>query len=400
MWPAERLSDGAVFHPKFSAQLHRDVPFRYTLPSMSRLLSLVGTPSPKLHAVLNIVRGLVQITVGDHVVVVANSSESLRDQFPDRPTRARKSVVLLSDYPQPDMLAMFYRLRAPVVVCVDDFTTVALFSVVSRGFGGVDAARFATMGVVNVEPAVASPPPTSLLIGDPKVETLEGLIAKLGAFYRLPTADDSLAKALAFVGFAGRGGTALGEYIDGNIAAAGKMAVEGRAALESRSPLENELIASLAPHYDVVARGRRLEKLEWPVYALLRPEFPDRLTIGPIDLTGPARHVYFGPYFALPAGVWSAHVSLEVQDCLSENRIGIDVFASKVLSVVHADLPPHGVYGCEVRFEIEDPSKPVEIRVQLLTGAIEGVILLRKIELHRLSSLDEVDEEDGLVRAE
>src|SRR5271166_2605776 len=172
------------------------------------------------------------------------------------------------------------------------------------------------------------------------------------------------------------------------------------AALESRSPLENELIASLAPHYDVVARGRRLEKLEWPVYALLRPEFPDRLTIGPIDLTGPARRVYFGPYFALPAGVWSAHVSLEVQDCLSENRIGIDVFASKVLSVIHADLPPHGVYGCEVRFEIEDPSKPVEIRVQLLTGAIEGVILLRKIELHRLSSLDEVDEEDGLVRAE
>src|SRR5271166_1238197 len=108
---------------------------------MSRLLSLVGTPSPKLHAVLNIVRALMQITVGDHVVVVANSSESLRDQFPDRPTRARKSVVLLSDYPRPDMLAMFYKLRAPVVVCVDDFTTVALFSVVSRGFGGVDAGR-------------------------------------------------------------------------------------------------------------------------------------------------------------------------------------------------------------------------------------------------------------------
>src|SRR5208337_3344872 len=131
------------------------------------------------------------------------------------------------------------RLRAPVVVCVDDFTTVALFSVVSRGFGGVDAARFATMGVVNVEPAVASPPPTSLLIGDPKVETLEGLIAKLAAFYQLPTADDSLAKALAFVGFAGRGGTALGEYIDGNIAAAGKMAVEGqRGAGEPESPGE------------------------------------------------------------------------------------------------------------------------------------------------------------------
>ena len=241
-------------------------------------------------------------------------------------------MVLISDYPQPDMLAIFYKLNAPVVVCVDDFTTVALYSVVSRGFGGVEAARFATMGVVNLEPAVVSPPPISLFVGDPKVETLEGLIARLAAFYQLPTQDDSLAKVLAFTGFARRGESPLCEYIDRYIASGGKIAFEGRAALEKRSPLDNELITFLAPQYDAIAHGRRLEKLEWPVYALLRPEFPDRLTVGPIDLTGPARHVYFGPYFALPAGAWSAEVSLEVQDCLSENRIGVDVFAAKILS--------------------------------------------------------------------
>ena len=48
----------------------------------------------------------------------------------------------------------------------------------------------------------------------------------------------------------------------------------------------------MARQYDGVAQGRRLERLEWPVYALLRPEFPDRLTIGPIDLTGPARFIF------------------------------------------------------------------------------------------------------------
>ena len=42
---------------------------------MSRLLSLIGTPSPKLFATLNIVRALVQVTFGKHVVVVANSIE-------------------------------------------------------------------------------------------------------------------------------------------------------------------------------------------------------------------------------------------------------------------------------------------------------------------------------------
>jgi len=361
---------------------------------MSLLISIVGTPSPTLYATLNVVRALTQTAIGDHKVVVANSLEALREKFPDKSARNGMPVVLLSDYPQPDMLATFYKLKAPVVVCVDDFTTVALFSVVSRGFGGVEAARFATMGLVNVEPAVASPPPVCLFVGKPKVETLEGLVGKLAAFYHLPAKDDLAEKVLQFLGFAEKGEATLGEYAACKVVAADKIDQEGRAALEKRSPLENELIDFLAPQYDVVAQGRPLERLEWPVYALMRPEFPDRLTIGPIDLTGPARYVYYGPYFALPAGAWSADVSFEVQDCLSDNRVAIDVSAGKVLAMIKAMLPPEGVYGCQIRFEIEDPTLPIEIRLQLSTGAIEGVIQLHAIALHRLGSLDEPDDEE------
>jgi len=363
---------------------------------MSGLFSVVGTPSPKLYAVLNIVRALVQVTIGEPVVVVANSLEALRKNFPDGPTRKNRAVVLLSDYPQPDIWAAFTHLKAPVVISIDDFATVALFSVVSRGFGGVDAARFATMGLINVEPAVVSPPPFSLFVGDPKVETLGGLILKLGAFYKAPMKDDALTKVLAFVGFAGLGYAAFGEYIDRNVTAVDRMAEDARASLESRSPLESELIDFLAPHYDAVAQGRPLERLEWPIYALLRPEFPDRMTIGPIDLTGPARYIYFGPYFALPAGAWRGDISFEVRDCYSDNHIAVDVCAAaELLSVVRARLPPKGVYGCQIRFEIEDPSKPVEIRMQLLTGAIEGVIRLHAIALHRLSPPGEAVEEES-----
>ncbi len=70
---------------------------------MSGLFSVVGAPSPKLYAVLNIVRGLVQVTIGEPVVVVANSLEALRKKFADGPTRKNRAVVLVSDYPQPDM---------------------------------------------------------------------------------------------------------------------------------------------------------------------------------------------------------------------------------------------------------------------------------------------------------
>ncbi len=176
------------------------------------------------------------------------------------------------------------------------------------------------------------------------------------------------------------------------MASAAKIDGDGRSALEKRSPLENELIDFLAAQYDCVAKGRGLERLEWPVFSLLQPSYPDQMTIGPIDLTGPARYIYFGPYFALPIGAWNVNITFEVQDCLSDNEIAIDVFATEPLSIVRAKLPARGVYGCQIRFEIEDLSKPVEIRMQLLTGAIEGLLQLRQIKLRRLELLDAPDE--------
>ena len=281
------------------------------------------------------------------------------------------------------MMETYYKLKAPLAVCLDDFKTVAHYSVATRGFGGVEATRFATMGLVNVERASLDPPPLSLIVRD-RNTLLTALIHGLAWLYQIPVDGDGVSRVLASSGFPERADATLGDYEAASLSAYGN----ARELLEQRSPLENELIDFLAPQYDPIAAGQRVEQMEWPVFALLRPEFPDRLTIGPIDLTGPARHVYYGPYFALPAGAWSADISFEVQDCLSENRIAVDVFAGKVLTIINATLPPRGVFGCQLRFEIEHHSEPAEIRLQLLSGAIEGALQMRKIELRRLTARD------------
>ena len=134
---------------------------------MSRLISIVGTPSPILHVTANVVRALTQNTIGDHAIVIANSLQVLRKEFPSSSARNGQPVILLSDYPEPQMLATFYDLNAPVAICIDDFTTIAHYSVVSRGYGGTEAARFALTGLVNIEPATVSPPPHSIIVNDP-----------------------------------------------------------------------------------------------------------------------------------------------------------------------------------------------------------------------------------------
>ena len=357
---------------------------------MSRLISVLGTPSPLFYAMANAVRALTDVTLGRHVVVNANSLTTLRAEFPTPSAREDRPVVILSDYPQPDLLSTLLGAEAPMAICADDFTTIAHLSVVSREYFGADAARFASMALVNIEPIVTAPPRHAFVVNDPRKKLTE-LVARLAKLYDLPLQAGDTEKILAALRCADRSDITLGEYA----ARAVGVQEDAREKLERRSPLENGLIDFLSPQYSGIALGHRLEKLEWPVYALLRPEFPDRLTIGPIDLTGPARFIYYGPYFALPAGPWSVDVSLETSDCFPEDLFEIDVTAGKILSIVQAKLPQQGVYGCQVRFQIDDPLQPVEVRVKLLTGAIEGVILMRRVALRRLASLDENDYDEA-----
>ncbi len=64
---------------------------------MSRLFSLVGTPSPTFYSTLNVVRSLVKIAVGAHDVVCANTFDELRALVAGAQPQER-SVILYSDY--------------------------------------------------------------------------------------------------------------------------------------------------------------------------------------------------------------------------------------------------------------------------------------------------------------
>ncbi len=345
---------------------------------MSRLFSLVGTPSPIFYTTLEIVKALAAAAIGDHDVVCANTMAELGDRLSAASPPTDRCVILYSDYPQPDVLPAFTAVDAPLVICADDFLTVAHFSVVSREYGGVDAARFASMGLVNIEPVISALPPSSMIVDDPSV--LVGEIAsRIARVYGLSMDGVARQAVRSALGQSGSEDETLKAFAARTL----PKPESARAILNDRSPLDAELLDLLAPNYDPIARGRRLERVEWPPFALLRPDFPDRLTVGPIDLTGPARFIYYGPYFALPLGRWLAELVIEVSDCFSDNQIAIDVVSGGVLAAVKAKLPAQGVYSCELAFDIRAPSNPIEIRLQLLTGAIEGMLMLRSIRLVR-----------------
>jgi hypothetical protein len=133
----------------------------------------------------------------------------------------------------------------------------------------------------------------------------------------------------------------------------------------------------MAAQYKGVGSGRGRRRIEWPTEMWLDAARPGQLLRGPIDMVGPARYVLYGPYFHLPAGAWIAEVVIELADNRSGNRLCADIFSGEVLGGVVMPLMASGVFVFSIPFRLIDPFLPVELRFQLLEGAIEGRLALR-----------------------
>jgi hypothetical protein len=88
----------------------------------------------------------------------------------------------------------------------------------------------------------------------------------------------------------------------------------------------------------------------------------------------------------LTPGKWTANVVFEIAENHSGNQLYTDVYAGELLSVVNTPLPAEGTYQFQVSFELADPIEPVQLRFQILSGAIEGVITLDRVELTKIQN--------------
>jgi hypothetical protein len=127
--------------------------------------------------------------------------------------------------------------------------------------------------------------------------------------------------------------------------------------------------------------------MEWPVSMFLNADYPAAPFPGRVELLGPARFIAYGPYLHLTVGRWQASIMFEVADNYSGNQLYVDSFAGEILSVVTTQLPTQGTYTFQIGFEISNAAKPVELRFQILSGAIEGIFTLNSAILERVADV-------------
>jgi hypothetical protein len=346
------------------------------------LLSVFGTPSALMYGGLNVVRNLVELGIGAHRLINANTIACLREMNAVRDLAYDARAVFYSDLPDADLCALFIKIRAPMVLFVDGFEDVVSYVSKSRSMSVFDSIRLASRSVCALEPLIRS----DLVIkfdsrayGSP----VKDIVATIATFFglALPVAKvDQIASSLI-----GEGGAefCLSDYLFSKFP---HVALPG-AAIRAFAVDDRRLIGQVASAYSAIAAGRSFDRMDWPMNMFMNSDNPAASFPGRVELWGPARFIAYGPYLHLTSGQWRAKVMFEIAQNHSGNELYVDAYAGEILSVVTTQLPPQGTYTFEISFEVTNPLEPVQLRFQILSGAIEGVFTLNRTSLERVGEV-------------
>jgi hypothetical protein len=342
------------------------------------IVALIGTPSPLTYLATNMLRALVQVTCGEHDMIGVNNVADLRVAWPKGDSR-RPAVVVASDMPRPEFIEFMLGAKVPMILCLERLDEIAAYMVFCRQVDSVSALRIATQSLSSLEGLAVETPPAVIKMGVFNA-TLARTFSDLLRFCNEDDSDEIIQKAMRYLGFDGRGDISFSQFLKESRE---KLFSDLKPQLDL-TPDQMDAHDNLAGAYNEIAAGRRLGETYWPASCFLQADTPGVPAQGDLELEGRARFLSHGPYFCLPAGLWGVEVAIKVSESRSENRVGFDVFSNEVLAACTTTLPQEGSLACDMVFRVTDPTAAVEIRIQLLGGAIEGKLRIEGVTLRRL----------------
>ncbi len=143
--------------------------------------------------------------------------------------------------------------------------------------------------------------------------------------------------------------------------------------------------AALQPYVSYFAGGE-LEPLVWEPDLFFTNEGgadgPPQPAIGPIDVTGRARILIFGPYINLPRGPWSATIVAAFSAETAGNSFVFEITAGTQLGYERVQPAGEQVVEINLQFTIDDSiSQPIEMRLISERAAFDGRLVLGYVSL-------------------
>jgi hypothetical protein len=329
------------------------------------LLTFLGTPSPLTAALLKVMQAVAETAVGPYHWIAAGTPEELQEAWA---TRGDKPVLLFSDIPSIKITEMLKASGAPIVVVLEPPAAIVRAVATTRKITGLPALRFASQSLATLHDVAFLE--TAWRIGTgaadmPLVTAAEMMARHFRLRLDAPQVDNVLKALKQKPGSGATVATLVRKHED----------------LPSPSTASDmALAARVLGGFDDLLAGIPARRFEWEPEIFLGDKPHGEPITGRIELIGGKRCFLFGPFFHLPAGAWRVAVDFDIADNVSGNLLKIDVHTDRVIEEGTVRLPNAGRFACSLDFAIEEPRLPVQIRLFVDEGAIEG-----RFELHGMT---------------
>lgn len=338
------------------------------------LLCAFGVSTSLLHTTMSLLKGALDAANGPTTLVVGNRLEDLRARWGAIDAAARGDLIFTSDSPDDATVELFRRVGAPVIVVAEDFEDSVRYIQATRRLGLAETLRFLTQTYATLQPVLTSR--SSYVVRSHHFDMPARRFLKR-VFGFIGVGDEVLDSAFTALGL--KDGDTVRDYAASHF------------PMPAESPLPSDqahTLRRLAPPYQSLVAGAPLRESVWPTELFLDWDRPGQFLHGPIDLTGPARFIICGPYLHLPIGAWRATFVLRLAGNFSGNRLSLDLFCGEIIGGIVADLPKEGDFALDVDFEIIKAYLPLEARIQILEGAIEGSFELLSVKFTSLAEAE------------
>lgn len=329
------------------------------------MVVILSPPSPITVWAVPAMRALFERVSGSVDVVSLSTAAQFRDDWKKRKS---KNLIFFSDCPEVELTKILVKGPIPTIFFAEQPPDVALYLLKAHVSEPAMAVRAASASLSALHDLVLNS--RNLLHISPRKSPkafMEEIIEFLGI--RLDRA--MLEELLLAVG-------APVENDPGTLA----LFEQQRQARELTST-EAALISTLRP-FGSLFQSRLSDEFVWPPGMFFVADPLGAALVGAVDLQGPARVFLYGPYLHLPTGIWNADIVISIAENLSGNELRAEILSSHaVITEATARLPTSGTFTFTLRFTVTEPRDPLQLRLAILEGAIEGVLDLVEVKVRR-----------------
>jgi hypothetical protein len=334
------------------------------------LVSVFGDPSQNSMFGLRAIQALTEAACGSFNLVCVGTAEDLSAAFRQA---SKKHIVFFADCLDNHISSLYLESGAPLVIFINDPYAIASSLQLSRSLDPITSVRVTSQSLSCLHD-LALAPRAYVVYDQFSIANIDKHVTRFGSEYGIRI-DDGITKIIRNI--------LIREIENEN-----KFVRENTQINLTKSHLDlgndkgSELFTCLEGFRALRSR-RPVDSMSWPREVFMDAGGQGALLQEPLDLTGAARLILYGPYLHLPKGDWIATPLFAVSQNLSGNVLKIDIYCDGVIGEWKCQMPSNGIYSFDLSFKISEPRHPVQIRFYITQGAIEGTFDLKHVKLRR-----------------